>query len=381
MWIPHRLIEIQIVCNSDIEKARYLSFRTAKMVYESMIWFDLDNSPHVPLFRPILHEMERRNIEYLVTARDFAQTKELLEFWQIQHSLIGTHGGKNKVAKVANLLKRSFQLWKFIRTLRPSLAVSQTSRTQLIAATRLRIPSVLMTDYEYTESRIFNAFASYILIPVHIPDRRLLDAGFNLKKVIRYTGFKEEVYLADFVPDSEFRHQLRVDRDAILVTIRPPSTVGNYHDKLSEKLFQESLEYFSDDERTYCLIVNRTKAELNIIPEFLRNRRNISILSKPVDGLQLIWHSDIVVSGGGTMNRESALLGVPTFSIFTGKRPFLDEYLEQRGKLAFVDCVDKIRGIPITKRKIDDKYIPTNRGLAEQIADLILDLSSRPYPR
>jgi len=143
-----------------------------------MIWFDLDNTPHVPLFRYIFKEFDLRGIDYFVTARDFAQTKELLQLFKINHTLIGKHAGKNKFKKILNLFIRAKQLNNIIKKQPISLAVSHGSRTQLITTKKRKIPSILMLDYEYTESRIFNTLADYILVPKFIPDERLSNAGF-----------------------------------------------------------------------------------------------------------------------------------------------------------------------------------------------------------
>ena len=339
-----------------------------------MIWFDLDNSPHVPLFRPIFVELNKLEHPYLVTARDFAQTKELLAFWNVPHVLIGTHGGRSNISKIQNLIYRAFQLSHRVKAKGIKLAVSHGSRTQLVAAKMLGIPSVLMLDYEYTEARIFNTLATSLLIPAYIPDKRLVNAGFNLAKVIRYEGFKEEIYLKDFVPDLSLRKKLGIDDEKILVTIRPPSTISNYHDPLSEELFRNCLEFFSSNNKVHCLIVNRTFHELGLIPPHLHDRKNISMLTHPVDGLQLIWNSDLVVSGGGTMNRESALLGVPTYSIFTGKRPYMDIYLSEQNRLTFIDSASKIQTIPVKKRTMLNNIPPVNKELASSIAQLLLTL-------
>ncbi len=344
-----------------------------------MFWFDLDNSPHVPLFRPIIQELVRRSSPPLVTARDFAQTKSLLALWKIDGTVIGEHGGRNKLLKILNLFVRSQQLVRFAKKKEISLAVSHGSRTQLVAARRLGIPSVLMLDYEFTEARIFNAFASLLLMPKLIPDERLAAAGFNLKKVIRYEGFKEEIYLSDFRPDPNFRSSLNVDDKNILVVIRPPATEGNYHDEKSETLFGKCLDHFSSRSEVQCLVVSRSAADIDIIPQSLRERKNISVLGRAVDGLQLIWSSDIVVSGGGTMNREAALLGTPTYSIFTGRRPYLDEYLNQQGKMRFVERVEEIESIPVIKRSIPREYRAANTGLASTLTDLFIELSNRRF--
>ena len=236
-----------------------------------------------------------------------------------------------------------------------------------------------MLDYEFTEARIFNAFANVLLMPKLIPDNRLADAGFNLKKVVRYDGFKEEIYLADFHPESNFRRSLDIDEKAILVVMRPPATEGNYHDEKSETLFRKCLEHFSSNADVRCLLLKRSASDAKLLTPMLRERSNISFLRQAVDGLQLIWNADIVVSGGGTMNRESALLGTPTYSIFTGRRPYLDEYLSEQGKLRFVQGIDEVEKIPVVKRTVPREYQPVNTQLAATLTDLLIELSRKRF--
>ena len=288
--------------------------------------------------------------------------------------------GESKVKKIINLVKRSNQLVQVAREQSIDLAFSHGSRTHMVAARRLGIPYVELIDYEYSEQRLANWLADHILMPSYIPERRVARAGFNLKKVLRYDGFKEEVYLKDFVPDPTFRQQLGVSEQVILVTIRPPSVTANYHDKRSEILFLNCLRHFASIEGTHCLVVNRTNAEKRLIPDDLLAGSKVSLLTKPVDGLQLLWQSDLVVSGGGTMNRESALLGTPTYSIFTGRRPAMDEHLQQLGKLSFLETVDQVRCLRVEKRTIGCEYTPTNIDLASRITDIILDLNRKHHP-
>jgi uncharacterized protein len=339
-----------------------------------MIWFDLDNSPHVPLFRPILNELDKRNIHYIVTARDYAQTAELLTFWGISHTVVGAHAGKNKIKKVFNLIGRGLKLRNFIKKKGVTLAVSHGSRSQLAATKMLGIKSVLMLDYEYTEARIFNMLSSKLLMPAVIPSQRLRSAGFKLEKVIRYNGFKEEIYLREFVPDKNFRSEIGVREDRILVVIRPPGMSGNYHDPKSEGLLIESIKHFSSADNTTCIIVNRTAREKDFILSSMELKPNVRFLDKPVNGLQLLFAADITLSGGGTMNRESALLGTKTYSIFTGRYPYLDEYLRDNGKLTFITDKEDIRRIEISRDTA--KKIPEfKNNLVEEITGKLLELA------
>ncbi|MFI5145335.1 MAG: DUF354 domain-containing protein [Ignavibacteria bacterium] len=339
-----------------------------------MIWFDLDNSPHVPLFRPVFGELAGTGMQYVVTARNFAQTIDLLKYWNIPHTPMGVHGGKSKIKKVANILNRANQLKKFCKGKDISLAVSHGSRSQLVCAKMMKIPSMLMLDYEYTEAKIFNKLATNLLMPSFIPDERLKSAGFNLEKVIRYNGFKEELYLNTFVPDKDFRKKIGVPDENILVVFRPPGMTGNYHDVRSENLLISALEYVSSVKDAICLIVNRGETEKKYILNKIKPKENIIFLKDAVDGLQLLYSADLAISGGGTMNRESALLGTKTYSIFTGKRPYLDEYLESLGRLKFINAADEIHSIPVEKAN-GKKIYNFNPGLAKIISGLLIEYS------
>lgn len=339
-----------------------------------MIWFDLDNSPHVPLFRPIISELERRGLQYTVTARDYAQTTELLSFWGIKYNVVGSHGGKNKIKKVLNLLNRARMLGKYVKNKPVKLAVSHGSRSQLSAAKLRGIKSVLMLDYEYTETKIFNTLSTYMLMPAVIPDERLRSAGLDLKKVQRYNGFKEEIYLREFVPDKNFRNEIGVSNTDILIVIRPPGMSGNYHDPRSEKLLTESINYFSSFNNTACIIVNRTAREKNFILSNITLKSNTRFLDKPVDGLQLLFAADITLSGGGTMNRESALLGTKTYSIFTGRYPYLDEYLNSMGRLTFITERNEIKKIELLRHSGKKPPVFDN-NLTADITDKLAELA------
>jgi predicted glycosyltransferase len=335
-----------------------------------MVWIDLDNSPHVPLYEPIIKELEKRGEEYFITARDFAQTIDLCNMMNLKYTAIGKHGGKGKIAKVLNLFQRAEQLKKAIDGKKINLAISHGSRTQVIASKRMKIPSILMLDYEYTENKIFNIFADYILMPAYIPDEVLDKAGFNLKKIIRYNGFKEELYLNNFVPEDNFRKEIGIDENEILIVIRPPSLVGNYSNKHSESLFIDAIKFISET-KAKSMIISRTKEDRELINNLIKGKKNIKFLEKVVNGLQLIYAADIFLSGGGTMNREAALLGTETYSIFKGRKPYLDEYLEKVGKMRFINSKEDFKRIKIEKKeKYKEEF---ENSLVKEITDIILD--------
>lgn len=341
-----------------------------------MIWFDLDNSPHVPLFNPLIKRLLSKNENVLVTAREFAQTTELIKLYNIPYELIGKHGGKSKIKKIINLLERSYQLITKVKNHKIDLAVSHGSRTQLLAAHSLGIKSILMFDYEYTEHFIFNKYAKYLLCPCFIPDSVLQKANFNLKKIIKYNGFKEELYLREFKPEENFRENIGIQNNSVFIVVRPPSLVGNYHDKKSEKLLIELLNKIKNNNPIEAVVVSRTSYDKNLINYIVKSSINIRFLEKPVDGLQLLYAADMVFSGGGTMNREAALLGTKTFSIFTGKRPYLDEYLQEIDRLKFIENISDLENIEFKKYEKKGILIH-NENLIDEIITIFNDLKKR----
>jgi len=340
------------------------------------IWIDLDNSPHVPLFRPIIEELKNGGADVLVTSRKHAQTEELLNLWNMQYVSIGTHGGKSKARKIVNLIERARLLRREVGGSAVTSAVSHGSRTQLLAAASMGIRTLVMDDYEYSDQVLARFLARGMLVPRAIPIDRLTKAGIRANRVMRYDGFKEEIYLPAFVSDPAFRASLGIAESVVLVTMRPPSVAANYHDAKSEMLFRDCLEVFCAHPGVLCLIVNRTEAERRLVPDRLLNSGSARILEKAVDGLQLLWASDLVVSGGGTMNREAALLGVPTYSVFTGLRPAMDEQLVRMGKLRYLVSREEIDAVALVARNRSRPFSRVENSLARSVAKIILEFDS-----
>ncbi|MCS7052614.1 MAG: DUF354 domain-containing protein, partial [Ignavibacterium sp.] len=273
------------------------------------------------------------------------------------------------------LFIRAKKLKQYIRNRKINLAISHGSRTQILSSKISNIRSIAMMDYEYTESKLFNYFSNYLLFPKFLPEKRLKDAGFNLKKIIRYDGFKEEIYLNYFKPDLTFRNVLGLSENDVLVVLRPPSIVSNYHDKKSETFLIEVLNHLKHF-KVKVFINYRTNADKNYIINNFKINENFIFMEKPVDGLQLLYNADLVISGGGTMNREAALLGTPTYSIFTGKRPYLDEYLSEMGRLSFINKIDDIKKIE-PKRLTEKRILTHSQNLANELVELFLDINNK----
>jgi len=336
------------------------------------IWIDLDNSPHVPHFIPIIKELQDRGHKVILTARDFAQTVELLKKTDFSFTVIGSHYGKNKFNKIFGLFRRSYQLFRFINKYKVSVAMNHGSRSQTITCWFLRIPVFCGLDYEHTESYIFSRLATKLWIPEGISKKGIKAIGADNEKVIRYKGYKEEVYLSGFVPENGFRNKLGINESDILVTLRPPAIHANYHNDRSEELLIELINFLKHISGVYTICLPRTKTQGNELQKYVSEK--FIIPDKVIDGLNLSYHSDLVISGGGTMNREAALMGTPVYSIFSGELGSLDDHMQQNGLIKFIKDVSDISKISIMRKKIQGKSA-INHHLVQFLTNELLRLN------
>jgi predicted glycosyltransferase len=333
------------------------------------IWIDLDNSPHVPFFLPIIEELERKGHEVFLTARDSYQVCELLRLHHLSCKVVGRHHGKMWIWKLWGTALRAVQLLPLAIRERPALAVSHGSRGQFLVASLLRIPSVIMFDYEFTKRTGF-LHPEWIFVPDVIPEESVDQKPDH---VLRYHGLKEDVYVPRFKPDPNVRSLLGVRQDEIIVTVRPPATEAHYHNPEGEEFLDETLRYVLDEPGARVVMLPRNKNQAT----FLRSRwtraiaeGRIIIPEQAMDGLNLIWNSDLVISGGGTMNREAAALGVPVFSIFRGQMGAVDRYLAKTGRLTLIEKIEDIRTKIVLKRRKPGPWGSANQSA---VLDCIVD--------
>jgi len=339
------------------------------------IWIDLDNSPHVPFFKPIAAELERRGYTVIFTARDCFQVRELADLLQLKYRCIGRHYGKHTAAKLAGLGIRALQLLSYIAGERPRLAVSHGSRSMFALASLLRIPTITIMDYEHARWAWFlgNAWA---MLPDVIPGDAL---KLRKDRILHYPGIKEDVYAPSFRPNAEIKSILGIGSQDLVITLRPPATEAHYHNPESEVLLDAVFELISKAPEAKVILVPRTakqEAELRKQwPELFASGKMI-VPKQAVNGLDLIWFSDVVISGGGTMNREAAALGVPVYSIFRGKTGAVDEYLARNGRLTLLTSADEVRrNLKLTRRNIPSTGGVEKRDALSAIVDHIVALA------
>jgi predicted glycosyltransferase len=345
------------------------------------IWIDLDNSPHVPFFAPIIEELQNRNYSVVVTARDCFQVRELADLFHLNYKLIGRHSGKSRLRKLVGLCFRALELIPTIRREKPDLAVSHCSRSQLIAANFCRIPSFFLGDYEFATPWVL-IYPTWHMRPEVIPEATLpRTPSRNLK----YPGIKEDVYVPRFVPVPNIRSQLGLQEQDIVVTMRPPAHEAHYHNPQSDQLFKAAVKYLSKKPNLKLVVLPRNEKQAMWLRDrwpdlFLSGKMRIP--EKVVDGLNLIWHSDLVISGGGTMNREAASLDVPVYSIFGGKIGAVDQYLSKTGRLVLLQNVEdlKTKIVPVRRERPTKPQGRNSNALSRIVEQMVASVESQRVP-
>jgi predicted glycosyltransferase len=312
------------------------------------VWVDMTASAHVLVFRPLIKLLHERGDEVEITARDYAQTLQLIELHGLEATVIGRHGGRSRLGKARSLLSRLHDLRRWARERDFDLALAHGSHELTVSAHRLGIPSATTHDYEFAtlQHQLGMRAATRVVVPEAIPPDRLERFGVRPPKLQRYPGLKEEYYLADFDPNPCVLEQLHVDRDRVLVVLRPPPDVSLYH-RHSNPLFPQTLDYLGAHPEVQAVVLPRTDDQR----AFVRSLELPSLIvpERAVDAQSLIALADVVVSAGGTMNREAAALGVPVYTTYGGRLGGVDEELIREGRLK---PLTDPRALELVKRSI-----------------------------
>jgi uncharacterized protein len=317
------------------------------------IWFDMTAPAHPVVFRPVIARLREMGHEVSVTARDYAQTLPLLERLGIPHTAIGHHGGASRARKVAALASRTALMLRYGRPRRFDLAIAHGSNDLALAATALRIPEVNMFDYEWAtkQHQIGCRLARRVMTPDAIPPERLRRYGAGPEKLRQYPGLKEEYYLADFEPDPGVLERLGVDRERVVVVLRPPPDVSLYH-RRSNKLFPAVLDAVGRREDVHAVVVPRTEQQRAHVRAL--HFPSLIVPDGAVDAQSLIALADLVVSAGGTMNREAVALGTPVYTTYGGRMGGVDEALMRENRLR---PLTDARAMEVVKRPPDHREI------------------------
>jgi len=305
------------------------------------VWVDCTAAAHPLVLRPVIELLEADGHDVTVTARDYGQTTGVLDRLGMPYTAVGEHAGASRVRKLLALGSRSGRLARTARRDRFDLAIAHGSVDLALVAGALRIPAATMFDYEFAslQHHVGCRAARRVLTPDAIPSERLARFGAVGEKLAQFPGLKEEYYLADFEPDPAVLDELDVDSSRVLVVVRPPPAVSMYHH--TNPLYGELIRMLAGREDVQTLVIPRTQQQGEEVQGL--GSRSMIVPEREVDAQSLIALSDLVVSAGGTMNREAVALGTPVYSTFSGRLGGVDERLIAEGRLRPLTALGELK--------------------------------------
>ena len=350
------------------------------------VWVDCTAAAHPLVLRPIIELLQSQGHEVLVTTRAYGQTVGILELLGIDHIVVGRHGGAGRLRKAKALGDRSLRLARLMWRWRPQLALAHGSVDLAVVSALLHIPSVQMQDYEFAglQRKIAFRVARRVLVPESIPVERMAAIGAPETKLFRYPGLKEDYYLAGFVPDAAVLDELGLDRERVMVVLRPPPETSEYH--APNALFDAVLDRLAHEPGVQTVVIPRTERQAEAARALASGARvatgtgarvrpgtsaeagepdgatgtgapsksgpssagvsqaaaGLIVPDRAVDAQSLIAFADLVVSAGGTMNREAVALGTPVYTTFAGRMGGVDERLIAESRLRILESPDQL---------------------------------------
>ena len=314
----------------------------------STVWVDFENAPHVWVLSPLIEHLRARGLSVVLTARDFGPTLALCERLGHDVDVVGRSGSaKSRAAKTARIAERALLLHARLRGQRSGvvLALSHGSRSQILAARSLGVPALSLDDYEFSDQSVIR-FVEHLLVPHPI---QIENWGRFSYKVTHYPGLKEELYLCGFRPDAAPIPGLEGDR--IKVLFRPEGRFAHYRSEHTARIEDALVHAFAEHPELLVVLLPRDPVQG---AELARRLEEAGVAhwfpEQSLDGRNLLWQMDLVLSGGGTMTREAAVLGVPSYSYFAGRIGAVDRYLEERGRLVRLAAPEDVLELPFTRR-------------------------------
>lgn len=339
------------------------------------VWFDADNGPHVLIMRPLVAELERRGHEVVFTARDRTKTCELLDLYGFTYRKVGGDYATGMSGKVRGTLGRAWELAVAMRGAGAAVSFGHGSRALPLASRLLGVPTVTMYDYEWVNARLFNWCCRSILMPAAITVERCSEAGIAVTKIVSYPGFKEELYLGAADLDRSVAPDLGLRPDAVKVLLRPPATTAHYHNADSEVMLEAILKRLASVSAVQLVYLPRTADQRELAAR--AGVAEVVIPRKVYDGPSLVAAMDLVISGGGTMTREAAIMGVPSYSFFRGREGMVDETMAATGSLVLLVRPGEVERALVVQRRQTEVVRPDPARLVGFICDAITRAAGR----
>lgn len=336
-----------------------------------LVWADIENEPQVQYLVPLVEACRRLGARTIVTARDYGATFRQLENRGVSFHPVGAAYGAGKAAKVRGLLTRRRALVAILRQTGKPDALICASRAAALAARRLGIRSYVISDYEHANLTSFRWARSTILYPDVIDPTAYRRRGFADERMIAFHGLKEDITFADMDVEQVVPASLDAERRGLVhVLVRPPAEESHYYSRHSRALYLDALQSLSRDEQALVVLVPRYPRQAFDLDGLAFVNTPI-VLEGPLPFVALLKAVDLVLCSGGTMLREAAYLGIPSYSIFGSSVGDVDRYLESIGRVTLLSAREQLATIKIEKAH-GLSPLRANPKLADELAALVV---------
>ncbi|MBD3216282.1 MAG: DUF354 domain-containing protein [Candidatus Lokiarchaeota archaeon] len=332
------------------------------------IWIDIEQPKAAIMFNSLIKQFQEDGVNLLITARDYDSTFQILDDHDVDYIKVGKHGGASLEEKLKTHIKRLKELFSHIVKFNPDYLVNFISVEAIRIAYGLQIPSIGFNDEPRNEPvcKLIFPFIDKLITPKCIPKESYIELYADPKKIIRYNGIDEIGWLSGFKPDSSILADYDLHKGNYVIMRSEPSAACYFINKLKpdETMLSEIFPpiYKEFPNHKYFLLARSRNQE-----EFLRKtlkkyepNPNL-IITRYLPNLDdFCFYSGLVISGGGTIVRESSLLSVPSIEFFPGPTAPQEMFLRNNGfPLEHIEELDRIidRSIHVLNQGFDNGRI------------------------
>jgi predicted glycosyltransferase len=314
------------------------------------VWIDIENPPQVQYLLPFVDAFADRGCKVSLTARAYGNTLDLLRLRGAAFTAVGAESRRSRVAKMAVAMNRAVGLRRHLHGRgRPQFLLG-SSRAGALAAASMAVPSFVISDYEYADSRLFGLTGATILYPDVIDPAPFLKSGVRRSRLVPFRGLKEDISFAGLDLERIPPYELEgiPDDRIVRVLFRPPAERSHYYSSASRALALRTLGYFATREDAVVIMAPRHPWQKEDLKQFSWRNQPL-VLREPVAFVALLKAVDLVVSSGGTMVREAAYLGLPAYTVFKSRIGGVDRHLASLGRMRVIESEEQLSSIELRK--------------------------------
>lgn len=279
-------------------------------------WVDIFNGPHVHFFQ----NADLFFNHSIFTARNYKPIPELIKLYGIDAKIIGVHGGKENIKKLNASSRRIVELADYIKDKNADVAVHKHSVEAARVAWGLGIKSISFIDNELMvpQNMLVCPLSNVLIAPICINQYVLRNFTPSHVSILQFDGVCEVANVYKYKPSENVLKKLNLKTDKPIIVLRGEPLLASYNKKSS--IVKNIIEKIKSDVPDAQVV------------HVSRDGEQIENVQETFDARSLCYYADIVISGGGTMTREAALLGTRAITYFYNPLS-VDKYLMKFGLL------------------------------------------------